>query len=221
MERQLLFLLDYDLRMEESELLTHFAPFLRKPTASTSTLRTRSTVTEPRVETSADYPTTPKRSNHVVTALLTPSPSPLPSRTRVNSKSRVSPGSTSSNESGLTEDHGSDSSEDMEIDSRGVLSRRRNSPTQSRYSGAQPSSVRRQAKVSSGPITPSDEVASYTLGTGYATPLETSPIRRASYVEPSLRTQRSGSFLRIFEKISGVGHRSNKTNLPSDVDVVM
>ncbi|GAA5967545.1 hypothetical protein JCM3765_007388 [Sporobolomyces pararoseus] len=38
MERQLLFLLDYDLRMEESDLLTHFAPFLRRasPVASTS-----------------------------------------------------------------------------------------------------------------------------------------------------------------------------------------
>ncbi|GAA6023309.1 hypothetical protein JCM11491_006890 [Sporobolomyces phaffii] len=38
MERQLLFLLDYDLRMEESDLVTHFAPFLRRasPVASTS-----------------------------------------------------------------------------------------------------------------------------------------------------------------------------------------
>ncbi|GAA5943366.1 cyclin family protein [Sporobolomyces koalae] len=38
MERQLLFLLDYDLRMDETDLLTHFAPFLRRasPVASTS-----------------------------------------------------------------------------------------------------------------------------------------------------------------------------------------
>lgn len=37
MERQLLFLLDFDLRMDEAELLEHFEPFLpRHPVASTS-----------------------------------------------------------------------------------------------------------------------------------------------------------------------------------------
>ncbi|GAA5983177.1 hypothetical protein JCM5350_007908 [Sporobolomyces pararoseus] len=40
MERQLLFLLDFDLRMEEAELLEHFGPFLpRQPVASTSSQR--------------------------------------------------------------------------------------------------------------------------------------------------------------------------------------
>ncbi|GAA6033610.1 hypothetical protein JCM8097_001481 [Rhodosporidiobolus ruineniae] len=36
MERQLLFLLDYDLRMDEADLLLAFSPFLRRPVASTS-----------------------------------------------------------------------------------------------------------------------------------------------------------------------------------------
>ena len=36
MERQLLFLLDYDLRMDEAELVHHFAPFMASPVASTS-----------------------------------------------------------------------------------------------------------------------------------------------------------------------------------------
>ncbi|GAA6011567.1 hypothetical protein JCM11491_004691 [Sporobolomyces phaffii] len=40
MERQLLFLLDFDLRMDEAELLEHFGPFLpRQPVASTSSQR--------------------------------------------------------------------------------------------------------------------------------------------------------------------------------------
>ncbi|GAA6060969.1 hypothetical protein JCM10212_006551 [Sporobolomyces blumeae] len=40
MERQLLFLLDFDLRMDEPELLQHFAPFLpRQPVASSSSAR--------------------------------------------------------------------------------------------------------------------------------------------------------------------------------------
>ncbi|GAA5882574.1 hypothetical protein JCM16303_002050 [Sporobolomyces ruberrimus] len=40
MERQLLFLLDFDLRMEEAELLEHFGPFLpRQPVASGSSQR--------------------------------------------------------------------------------------------------------------------------------------------------------------------------------------
>ncbi|GAA5999365.1 cyclin family protein [Rhodotorula paludigena] len=48
MERQLLFLLDFDLRMDETELLAHFEPFLpREPVASTSSLRVQAHIHAP------------------------------------------------------------------------------------------------------------------------------------------------------------------------------
>ncbi|KAK4046451.1 PHO85 cyclin-1 [Microbotryomycetes sp. JL201] len=53
-ERQLLFLLDYDLRMDEEDLLEHFAPFLRRVASSS----------KPRASVSSDssyYPSTPSR----------------------------------------------------------------------------------------------------------------------------------------------------------------
>ncbi|GAA5919949.1 hypothetical protein JCM1841_000064 [Sporobolomyces salmonicolor] len=69
MERQLLFLLDFDLRIDESELLEHFAPFLpRQPVASTSSpLRihtstsTSSPSFTPRAAESLPSPKTPRR----------------------------------------------------------------------------------------------------------------------------------------------------------------
>ncbi|EMD31846.1 hypothetical protein CERSUDRAFT_24904, partial [Gelatoporia subvermispora B] len=43
MEKQLLFLLDYDLRFDEQEALIHFAPFMPKPSSpAASTKETRS-----------------------------------------------------------------------------------------------------------------------------------------------------------------------------------
>lgn len=217
MERQLLFLLDYDLRMEESELLTHFAPFLRRPTASGSSHRTRASIDESKMDLSSPhYPTTPRRSSHV-TALLTPSPSPLPSRVRAptSSSQRVSPvESCSSNDSGLTEDHGSDSSaengEDMELDHAG---RGRRPSSVAQYS------IKGSNKTYSAPITPTDELSSYSLN-----PLPTA--------EPPLRTQRSGSFLRMYEVgkgmlnlgSNGLGSKASKGNLRegiSSVDLVL
>ena len=93
MERQLLFLLDYDLRMEESELLEHFRPFMRQPTASTSaaggampmytrrpSLAGRPNLPPTPQETPASlYPSTPRRGSlaHVKSSgMVTPSPSP-------------------------------------------------------------------------------------------------------------------------------------------------
>ncbi|GAA5847424.1 hypothetical protein JCM3766R1_002236 [Sporobolomyces carnicolor] len=72
MERQLLFLLDYDLRMDEADLLTHFAPFLR-PVASTSTSRYY-----PQQLASPYKPSTPPRRTSAAAATdayLTPPPS--------------------------------------------------------------------------------------------------------------------------------------------------
>ncbi|KAK4700375.1 PHO85 cyclin-1, partial [Phenoliferia sp. Uapishka_3] len=66
MERQLLFLLDYDLRMEEPELLAHFSPFLVQPYASTSCY-----VHPTEQLVSQKYPSTPSRSKAVETGLLT------------------------------------------------------------------------------------------------------------------------------------------------------
>ncbi|GAA5829700.1 hypothetical protein JCM11251_000254 [Rhodosporidiobolus azoricus] len=68
MERQLLFLLDFDLRMDEAELLTHFEPFLPKsPVASTSApYNVRTTLHAPSSTASStryaeSIPTTPSR----------------------------------------------------------------------------------------------------------------------------------------------------------------
>lgn len=115
--------------MEESELLTHFAPFLRRSIPSTSRRSIPAPVT---VDTRMEECYSPPRNNNnqPSSSLLTPSPSPhpitRPSRPVISTAgipTRVSPsGSTSSNESGLTEDRGSDSSaaeedddEDMEM----------------------------------------------------------------------------------------------------------
>lgn len=139
MERQLLFLLDYDLRMEESELLQHFAPFLRRPIASTSSNSAPSASSPSRARTSSVdarmeecYPVSPVRASAAGNTLMTPSASPhyTTSTSRGQQPSlnvatltadRVSPsGSSSSNESGLTEDRGTDS-EDDEDDSEGEM----------------------------------------------------------------------------------------------------
>ncbi|ORY79706.1 hypothetical protein BCR35DRAFT_352622 [Leucosporidium creatinivorum] len=52
MERQLLFLLDFDLRTDEAELLEHFKPFLRESVASTSAMRVRAEIHTPKTPTS-------------------------------------------------------------------------------------------------------------------------------------------------------------------------
>jgi hypothetical protein len=90
MEKQLLYLLDYDLRMSEDELLLHFAPFLPKPraTSAATTLgvgRPHHAMRMPSLESCASsvgdspMPVTPKRGASIAIpahGLATPSPSP-------------------------------------------------------------------------------------------------------------------------------------------------
>lgn len=216
MERQLLFLLDYDLRMDEAELLQHFSPFLRRPVASTSSYRPR---TDVKTEHSLDYPTTPRRPSAVKTScpvpdgILTPGPSPTraahdmsaPSSRRPSAPpTRVSPaGSSSSGGETLSDDLDS-GDEDMNVDLRSRPS------TTPKYVGpaSLPSYRRSSLKVGSGgPVTPTDELQGYAL----PMPMPDSGSRRGSYGdrEPQLRTQRSGSFLRLMEAGKDI-FRSNK-----------
>ncbi|GAA6037015.1 hypothetical protein JCM8097_005509 [Rhodosporidiobolus ruineniae] len=181
MERQLLFLLDFDLRMDENELLQHFEPFLpREPVASTSRLNVSAHVHPPSDSSSRRHvesvPTTPRRAR--------PS-SQLP-----------------------------------------TPSSRRRSPT--RYSEVSPAESQSSASSAS-PVTPMDELPSYpgitvASSTGYPTP---DSGRRPSYVEavPSLRTQRSASFLRsMYESsksmLGGAGDKTGrKPSLRDGVNV--
>ncbi|GAA6001252.1 hypothetical protein JCM10207_007487 [Rhodosporidiobolus poonsookiae] len=110
MERQLLFLLDFDLRMDEQELLTHFEPFLpREPIASTSQLRVQAQVHAPSSvasDSSSRYAETlstpPRRQTRAPTKLATPTsrrrsttryeePSPAESLSSASSSSPITP----------------------------------------------------------------------------------------------------------------------------------
>ncbi|BGO89816.1 hypothetical protein NBRC10512_007233 [Rhodotorula toruloides] len=84
MERQLLFLLDFDLRMDEAELLAHFYPFLpREPVASTSNLRVQSTIHIPTVVENVPVPCTPpRRVSRAAASLATPGSSRRDSMSR-------------------------------------------------------------------------------------------------------------------------------------------
>lgn len=229
MERQLLFLLDYDLRMEEPELLAHFHPFLIRPNTSTSCF------VRPAAAIAPVYPTTPSRPATArsaacpapVSGLLTPSPSPThkaagasPSyisaptplsrqQPQAYRASPVSSRSSSSPSSHLTD---SDSDEDSYTSSR--PSRRRLSPLAGRssdkYAGAMPSSHGRRVSKGSLPLTPPPY-------SGYPTP------QTDEHRQP-LRTQRSGSFLRILEASKeifsgGMTHRASKSNLRGTVEI--
>ncbi|KAM0750344.1 hypothetical protein T439DRAFT_314709 [Meredithblackwellia eburnea MCA 4105] len=235
MERQLLFLLDFDLRMEEPELLHHFQPFLRRPMASTSSGSFRARVeARPSVTTAPpSYPTTPRRASNGkgpsgAEGLLTPPPSASRSSSShrgrsPSSRPRISPADSSSSGETLSDDleSGSDE-EDMDIDVR--------SSGRKYSAGPIPVTSALRAKVtSSGPVTPTDELPGYSIQGGYATPNTTDLNSRrpstASFTETPLRTQRSGSFLRMYEAgkdllSTGLGHRSSKNNLRSGVAVV-
>ncbi|KAI5481852.1 G1/S-specific cyclin PLC1 [Pseudohyphozyma bogoriensis] len=241
MERQLLFLLDFDLRMDESELVHHFHPFLRRPVPSTSSHRPRSEVRVAHRDTaspssprraSTSHPVTPqaRRPSAVSTAcpmpegLLTPEPSPTrptavpgrrssvhtaaPISRAVPAPLRVSPtGSTSSGGDTLSDDLESED-EEMEVDPRSYSTDRRGSVP--RYTAPITSYRRPSLKVGAyGPITPKDESPAYTPA--YATPPDSG--RRDSYgsVEPPLRTQRSGSFLKGMKEM--LSRQSSKPDL--------
>ncbi|GAA5904031.1 cyclin family protein [Sporobolomyces salmoneus] len=111
MERQLLFLLDFDLRMEEAELIEHFGPFLpRQPVASSSSQRFHTsrldraafvprrvdplqTVSTPRRKASASSLATPppssRRSSYYSSSYTTSSAGDCP--TSAGSSYRISP----------------------------------------------------------------------------------------------------------------------------------
>ncbi|GAA5840178.1 hypothetical protein JCM11251_005938 [Rhodosporidiobolus azoricus] len=242
MERQLLFLLDYDLRMEESDLVHHFAPFLRRaPVASTSGQQyTTSSYAAhghaspsqlPRQPSPAQLaspynpsaPATPHRPSAVNTSCppvetgyLTPPPSAR--RTSPASRQHSTPYSRPSS-SNLRAPHprvsptGSNSSGGTLSDVESDLSDLEYSPSPS--SAHRPSGSRAYSSSSSRltstpqrrgtpgssslPVTPTDEVSPYSAAHPHL----------HSRGEP-LRTQRSGSFLRMaYEQGKGFLGRSS------------
>ncbi|GAA5999430.1 hypothetical protein JCM5350_003982 [Sporobolomyces pararoseus] len=150
MERQLLFLLDYDLRMEESDLLTHFAPFLRRASPVASTSRSTSQqnyYSQSQQQLASPYKpsTPPRRASGVAvpsdsTGYLTPPPSARrpsssatgPTSSRRSSRHhhhqvphpRVSPAGSSSSGGTLSD---VDSSDEMEYEHPQQLQQQRSS----------------------------------------------------------------------------------------------
>ncbi|GAA5884377.1 hypothetical protein JCM6882_002249 [Rhodosporidiobolus microsporus] len=243
MERQLLFLLDYDLRMEEADLVHHFAPFLRRaPVASTSRQQYSSTsyaahsspssssTRQPApAQLASPYnpaaPSTPHRRPSPAavntscpplaaeTGYLTPPPSarrtsppthssrqqttpysrPHSHRPANLAHPRVSP--TESNSSGGTLSDVESDLSDLECSpSPSRPSNPRSYSTSSRLTATP--QRRSTPGTSSLPVTPTDEVSPY---------ISAHPHSR----EP-LRTQRSGSFLRMaYEQGKGFLGRSS------------
>lgn len=206
-EKQLLYLLDYDLRMDEETLIDAFAPFL--PASSVPA--------KPAVEP-VHVPATPKRtpSKERPAMPLTPSPSPVrlpvsvpPSSSelapRASSSRHVSPVSSCGSSSGdmLTPDTGSTDEDEEMADYEAAGSRvagRRRSPTRSLGGGAAPyarpaaRTSHHQGPASSMPITPNslegspvDGVASTTRAADFAAAAKAVPV-------PVLRSQKSGTF---------------------------
>ncbi|KAM0750352.1 hypothetical protein T439DRAFT_356984 [Meredithblackwellia eburnea MCA 4105] len=248
MERQLLFLLDYDLRMDEAELIFHFQPFMR-PAASPITsgffrtvADTYNALTSPAA--SPAFPATPTRRAGKAPApsdgLLTPSPSP----TRLTSGSftttaprarpmpsqrprhRYSPAESSSSGATLSDDLESISSEE---EASPAVEYRRTTAQPSRRSASPPyhrdakqhragAPTRRGQFKANGPVTPTDEMASYSIYGGYATP-NTGDLKPKE--DPWTSQKSTGaSFLRMVEAgkdliSSGLGHRTSRNNLRS------
>ncbi|GAA5974668.1 hypothetical protein JCM11641_007050 [Rhodosporidiobolus odoratus] len=205
MERQLLFLLDYDLRMEEAELVYHFEPFLRRPSPSTSRRQLASpsyAQQQQQPQTASQLaspynasPATPQRRPSALNTACPPSAdgylTPPPSARRPSTQQtpeyrrsqlphpRVSPTGSSSS-GGTLSDVESDVSDLEATPEQRIPASTRNLTTPQRRSGQ-----------SSLPVTPTDEVSPYTA----AHDVSSASSRRPS-AEP-LRTQRSGSFLRM------------------------
>ncbi|OBZ71984.1 PHO85 cyclin-1 [Grifola frondosa] len=116
MEKQLLFLLDYDLRFEEQEALVHFAPFLPTPSSpcETSAKETRATaVTRAKARVQAHITSLMKRlsSTYLGVPSATSSDSRPRTLSRASSSSTLGAASTSgdSEAGSLTSDSGSSS----------------------------------------------------------------------------------------------------------------
>ncbi|KWU45312.1 hypothetical protein RHOSPDRAFT_28893 [Rhodotorula sp. JG-1b] len=226
MERQLLFLLDYDLRMDEAELVHHFAPFMASPVASTS--RAAVSVTPPCTPSAAASPSSrrpsPREREQAAASYPTPSsssarrsttpPSSQSTTERYHRRAPAYVSPTDSNSSGGTlSDIESDLS-DREGDHLHHL--RSTAPpvrlsSRSRHAyhlsnaSAGPAVPRRdsdytahKSAYSSLPVTPVDEVSPSACV--YSTKMQSlaspPPSSASAAVEP-LRSQRSGSFLRM------------------------
>ncbi|GAA5885449.1 hypothetical protein JCM16303_005206 [Sporobolomyces ruberrimus] len=239
MERQLLFLLDYDLRMEESDLLTHFAPFLRRASPVASTSRSASQqnyYSQPQQQQQLASPlynkpsTPPRRASGVAvpdstTGYLTPPPSARrpsgpssasssrrPSRQQASPLPRPSPAGSSSSGGTLSD---VDSCDEMEYDQspqRTVVTPSRSSTRQRTQSASQQQGSRlyvtpTRKSPSSLPVTPTDEVSPYTAAHPLQEQQQSS--RRSSESSQPLRSQRSGSFLKMaWEQGKGIVSRN-------------
>ncbi|KAM0790542.1 hypothetical protein ACM66B_003410 [Microbotryomycetes sp. NB124-2] len=252
-ERQLLFLLDYDLRMDEEDLIEHFAPFLRRVASSS----------KPRASVSSEssYPSTPSRRQSSEPQLAYPTPTsrrpshlaslPTPRRTapatsgtssatssarssmsaasssscssasQQQQQQRISPASSSGGET--LSDAGESDQDDVNMDVDVQRSSQTSTPVRVSTRAAAPAS-----KKSHAPLTPTDYEMPATYASLPALSAEavlnsnerrssnssvTSSSTATSY-DPSLRTQRSGSFLRMYEAGKGMlSGKSSKVNL--------
>ncbi|GAA5877919.1 hypothetical protein JCM3774_001770 [Rhodotorula dairenensis] len=254
MERQLLFLLDYDLRMDEAELVHHFAPFMRQASPVASSSRAPApppqstspcSPTSPRRPSSRErertaYPTPPPSARRTTSAASLPLSQPASSSRhaqRPRGPAYVSPADSNSSGGTLSDIDSEDLSDrdcDLRSNARPVrLSSRSQhayhlsnpSGASHRTSAAPPvprrdSDYHHASKASGGgggysslPVTPVDEVSpsAYVYSVkmqSLASPPPVAPVG----VEP-LRSQRSGSFLRMaYEQGKGMLSRGSHGN---------
>lgn len=81
MEKQLLFLMDYDLRFDEAEAISHFAPFMHKRTEAAKETRAAAvTRAKARVQAQVSMPPTPPE-DAVADATSVPPPASMPAST--------------------------------------------------------------------------------------------------------------------------------------------
>ncbi|GAA6050342.1 hypothetical protein JCM3770_002972 [Rhodotorula araucariae] len=222
MERQLLFLLDYDLRMDEAELLHHFAPFLRRaPVASTSGAGYAAPSHYVQQQPQPCAPATPQRKAD--SGYLTPPPSarraahhhagPRARQPQPAPHTRVSPAESHSSGGTLSDVESDFSDREYESQARAIRTARVSSRPAPSFSSSKPNTPPRRNSglsslhhhktgASSLPVTPTDDVPPY-ISAVHPAAQEQQP-RRPS-LEP-LRTQRSGSFLsRALERVSRGG----------------
>lgn len=246
MERQLLFLLDYDLRMDESELIHHFAPFMRRASPVASSSRHAYPAAVPaaapmpaQVEQKPVSPCTPssaagrRPSANEQHAYPTPPPSssrrtsPYASQSTQLQQQQKRPAYVSPTDSDLSGGTLSDIESDLsdrDCDLRSnappvrLSSRSRQAyalPAAQQAKSASPHHarmVRKDSQPPSLPVTPTDEVSPSAYA--YSSKLQSFPTPPPSATAPPLRSQRSGSFLRMayeqgkgmLSRGSGAGH---------------
>ncbi|BGP28073.1 alternative cyclin Pcl1 [Rhodotorula toruloides] len=239
MERQLLFLLDYDLRMDESELIQHFQPFLRGASTSAARAQYASTTAyyaqqrqqqqqREREQQQCAPPTPERRSvSHDQSGYLTPPPSarrtsPPQPRQRLQQHvtapprhpTHVSPSESQSSDGTLSDVESDSSDRDMDCNPR----------TPSRSSArisTRPASSSSANKLVTPPRRDSGNSAAKSGSSSLpVTPTDDLPpsiqplvitaiTERRPSYEP-LRSQRSGSFLsRAYEQGKGVFSRNS------------